>query len=401
MYMKSPQELWQEDLEICVEAGSDYDSAYPRPMNPSVVMTSCFGFPSYQALSHAMKTEKATNIYSRGNNPTVQALEYKLARLERGEECRCFASGMGAISAALFSLLQSGDHVVVVNNIYGPVLQYLTHCSKNNITFDHLTDDLSVETLEKALKHETKLIYFESPATMTFRQVDMHKICALAKSRGIVTMIDNTWATPLFQKSLLFGVDIVAHSLTKYIGGGSDLVGGAIITSKELMARIFPVGYLLQGSVMSSMTAYLCIRGLLSLPLRMKQHEASALAVANFLAAQPRISEVNHPALRLQDQELTHTQLLGFSGLFSFNLDTEDFEVVERFIDNLPHFKKAVSWGGFESLAISPHFGQYDPIKNKGVPKGIIRISIGLEPVEILIGNLRGALENFNNMRGF
>lgn len=395
MDIRSKEKFWHEDLIICTEVDQQMTAGISMPMNPSIVMSSCFGFQTYGDLSTAIKNEQNYCIYSRGGNPTVQALEKKLARLERAEECRCFASGMGAISAALYSLLETGDHVVVVNNIYGPVLQYLNYSAKNNITFDHLTEDLSVETVQKAVKKNTKLIYFESPATMTFRQLDMQKICAFAKSQGILTMIDNTWATPLFQKPLLFGVDIVAHSLTKYIGGASDLVGGALMTSTELMGRIFPVGYMMQGAVLSSLVAYLCLRGLLSLPLRMKQHELGALAVAEFLAKEDKINAVNHPVLRKEDSEFTQAQLLGFSGLFSFTLDTEDFTKIERFLDQLHNFKKAVSWGGFESLAISPHFGQYDPIKNKGVAKGIIRISIGLEPIEMLIENLNQALQKF------
>ncbi len=385
---------WQEDIKICTQVDSGHDFNGAMPMNPGIVMTSCFAFPSYQHLSEAIKQERKNCVYSRGTNPTVQILEKKLAQLERAEECRCFASGMAGITAVLFSLLQSGDHVLVVNNIYGPVLQYLNHISKNNITFDHLTEDISPAAVEKAIKSNTKLIYFESPATMTFRQVDMQKICDLAKSKGILTMTDNTWATPLFQKPILFGVDIVAHSLTKYIGGASDLVGGAIMTRSELMEKIFPVGYLMQGGVMSSFVAYLCLRGLLSLPLRMKQHEESGLTVANFLQKQKKVASVNHPALREEDKGCTQKYLLGFSGLFSFALKSEDFTHIAAFIDHLKHFKKAVSWGGFESLAISPHFGKYDEIKNKGIPKGIIRISVGLEPVELLIKDLEFALKN-------
>ncbi|MGL4524714.1 MAG: trans-sulfuration enzyme family protein [Spirochaetia bacterium] len=389
------EDFWKKDLEICMEVCKCGEHENSVPMNPSITMTSCFGFASYADLSAAIKQERGNCVYSRGTNPTVRVLEQKLARLEQGEECKCFASGMGAISAALYAILEAGDHVVVVNNIYGPVLQYLTHSRKNNISFEHLADDVSVEAVEQAILPNTKLIYFESPATMTFRQVDMEKICNIAKSRNILTMIDNTWATPLFQKPILFGVDLVVHSLTKYIGGASDLVGGALITSCALMDRIFPVGFLLQGAVMSPFVGYLCLRGLLSLPLRMKQHEQSAMTVANFLAQEDKILSTNHPALRKEDADLTQKQLMGHSGLFSFDLDTQDFEKISQFIDNLQHFKKAVSWGGFESLAISPHFGVYDPVKNKGVSKGIIRISVGLEPVETLIEDLRLALSKF------
>ncbi|MGL5956002.1 MAG: trans-sulfuration enzyme family protein [Brevinema sp.] len=376
---------WEEDVQICLhefEQPSDYYGA----INPPVIMTSLFAYPTYDDLLKAMKDEHHNCVYSRGTNPTTRFLEYKMAALERGESAKCFSSGMGAITAALFTLLQTGDHVLVVNNIYGPVLQYLTYAKKNNISFTHITGDCSLEIIKQHIKPETKLIYFESPATMTFKTLNIKELCDFAKSKNILTMCDNTYSTPLFQKPILAGCDIVAHSLTKYIGGHSDLVAGCLVTSHKIMDEIFYKGYLWQGSVMSPLSAMLGIRGLRTLPLRIKAHESNAIAVAEFLKTHPRVLAVNHPIYI--ENKVSYDEIYGTTGLFSFELDTENLEKISLVLNKLQTFQKGVSWGGFESLAISPHFGSYDPIKNKGVPLGLVRLSIGLEDTNTLIKDL-------------
>ncbi|MGL5720911.1 MAG: aminotransferase class I/II-fold pyridoxal phosphate-dependent enzyme, partial [Brevinema sp.] len=181
-------------------------------------MSSLFTFPDYKTMSEKYQDDLHSYIYSRGNNPTISFLEHKLARLERGKYCKCTGSGMGAISAVLFTLLQAGDHVLVLNPIYGPSIQYLSLSQKNNIEFTHLTQDITLQLIEQSIQKNTKLIYFETPATMTFQELPIKKICDIAKKHGIITLFDNTCLTPLFQKPLTLGVDIVVHSLSKYIG---------------------------------------------------------------------------------------------------------------------------------------------------------------------------------------
>ncbi len=380
---------WEEDVQICLHEFED-STQYYGAINPPVIMTSLFSYPTFDGLIEAMKDERKNCVYSRGTNPTVRFLEYKMAALERGETAKCFSSGMGAISAALFTILQAGDHVLVVNNIYGPVIQYLTYAVKNNITFTHITGDCSLEIIKQNIKPETKLIYFESPATMTFKTLHIKELCDFAKQNNILTMCDNTYTTPLFQKPIVLGCDIVAHSLTKYIGGHSDLVAGCLITSEKLMAEIFPKGYLLQGAAMSPLSAMLGIRGLRTLPLRIKAHESNAITVAEFLNTHPKVKAVNHPIY--MEGTTAYGEIYGTTGLFSFEIDTDDLDKVSLVLNSLKVFQKGVSWGGFESLAVSPHYGSFDPIKNKGVPLGLIRISIGLEDPRTLISDLENAL---------
>ena len=382
--------FWSEDVNICQHFGENSKERYGA-VNPPIVQTSLFAYETYEELSHAIKDERHNYVYSRGTNPTVQILERKMAALERGEVAKCFGSGMGAISGALFALLKSGDHVIVVNNVYGPVLQYLSFVEKNNISFTHITENISIDTIKDAIKGNTALIYFESPGTMTFKEVDIIKITELAKLHNIYTMIDNTYATPLFQKPLTLGVDIVAHSLTKYIGGHSDTVAGVIICSNKLMDLIYPQGYQLQGSVLHPQDAYYIIRGLRTLPLRMKEFHTKSLEIAKFLSEHKKVRVVHHPGLNVQSY--TKDQLWGYSSLFALELNVDDFETISSFLNNLKLFQKGVSWGGFESLAISPHFGGFDPVKNKGVPVGIIRLCIGLEDTESLKQDLFKALE--------
>ncbi len=388
-FIENTSPYWAEDVSICLREGEN-PAEYYGSINPPVIMSSLFTFPSYTDMSTRFHDIKKEYIYSRGRNPTVDFLERKLARLERGEYCKCTSSGMGAITATLYSLLSSGDHVLLVNNIYGPVIQYLEDAKRNNISFSYITDNFDMDFIESQIKPNTKMIYFESPATMTFKELHIKKLCELAKKKGIITVCDNTCTTPLFQKPITFGVDVVLHSLSKYIGGHSDLIGGALITSEAIYEKIYALGYLLQGSVMSAQDAILFIRGLRTLPTRLKQHEINAITVAEYLSAHPKVKKVNHP--RCLGTFNQYGENYGTSGLFSFEIDTEDLKLVGKVLDRLKKFYFGVSWGGFESLALSPHFGKFDPVKNNGIPLSIIRLSIGLEDSNSLIEDLEQAL---------
>ncbi|GGE27107.1 hypothetical protein GCM10011391_01810 [Pullulanibacillus camelliae] len=204
------------DEKICTDLDLDA-SQYHGAVSPPIFQTSLFTFDSFESFTESQKQEREKYVYSRGVNPTVNLLEKKLAQLERGEQCKCFGSGMGAISAVFLSLLQSGDHVLFVNNIYGPTSQLLKHLEKFNI--EHDVVDHNLKNVESAIKDNTKIIYVESPGTMLMKVVDLKALATLAKSRGIITAIDNTWSTPLFQKPIELGIDLSIHSLTKYLGG--------------------------------------------------------------------------------------------------------------------------------------------------------------------------------------
>ena len=357
-----------------------------------IYQSSLFTFPDFGALLDGFSAEHRTSLYSRGKNPTVEALERKLTALERGEACLCFSSGMAAVSAVMLGLLRAGDHVLFVNDTYGPTLQLAQHLRRFDIEHD-LQLDLDLESIELAIRPNTRLLWLESPGTMRFRQLDIRAVASLARDRGILTAIDNSWATPLCQKPLTLCVDIVMHTCSKYIGGHSDVIAGALVTSAERAEELFYGSYLLNGGILAPFDAWLLLRGLRTLPVRLAQHEADALRIAAFLDAHPAVRRVNHPALG-EGRQLAAKQLSGYTGLLSFELERGGLENVSRVIDGLEHFGIGVSWGGVESLVISPNGrtnqGRLDEL---GIPPGLIRLSVGLEGADVLIDDLKSALD--------
>ena len=378
-----------EDELVCL--GHDEDlAAQGGALAPPIVQTSLFAQASLADLMTGFGAEHRHHVYTRGQNPTVEAVEHKLARLEGGAACKCFGSGMAAVSAVLMGLLASGDHVLFVNNTYGPTIQLAAHLRRFGVAFDVVLD-LEPEAVAAALRPETKLLWVESPGTMTFRVADLRALAALARERGITSVIDNSWATPLYQKPLALGIDLAVHSATKYVGGHSDVVAGAVVGGEELMERIFYGAFLLNGGILGPFDAWLLNRGLRTLPVRMRQHHRDALEVARFLDQHAGVRQVFHPGLR--PDALVREQLRGFSGLFSFELDTESFEDVERFVDRLELFRIGVSWGGVESLVITPNNGRNAAsLRGRRIPPGTVRLSIGLEGAGALIADLERAL---------
>ena len=380
------------DKNICLHF-ADEPERFQGAVIPPVFNNSVFVYPTFESLGDAVADETNHYVYWRGTNPTVEIAEKKLAALEKGEQCKCFASGMAAISAALFNSLKSGDHVLCISNIYMSTMNVLKYLKKFGIQHSviYSTD---IEKIGNAIFQTTKVIYLECPTDTNFRLIDLQAIAALARSKGIRTIIDNTWATPLFQKPLTFGIDMVVHSVSKYLGGHSDIVGGALISSKEIMKQLFKDEYLLFGGVMAPPIASQLLRGLRSLPLRMKAHEENALKVAQFLESHPRVSVVHYPALNTHpDYELGKKQLLGYAGLLSFELSEGTYDAVKTIINKLKVFQIGVSWGSFESLVMSPNYGyNEDSLKNELVSTGLIRISVGLEDSERLIDDLKQAL---------
>jgi cystathionine beta-lyase len=381
------------DVAICVEDEAPDEGDASSPMAPPIVQTSLFSFPSFQELLTGLADERGSHVYTRGSNPTAEAAERKIAALERGDACRTFGSGMAAISAVLSSFLGAGDHVLFVNQTYGPALQLARHLERFGVAHD-VTLDLAPSAVEAALRPETRLVWLESPGTMTFRVADIPAIAALCHERGVLTCMDNSWSTPLFQKPLAVGVDIVVHSATKYMAGHSDLVAGAAVTSEALMGPLFEKGYMLGGGILAPFEAWLLHRGLRTLPVRLARHEADALRVASFLADHPAVRRVHHPALAEGEEgERSRRQLAGTSGLFSFELARGTFEAARSVLDALERFRLGVSWGGVESLAISPEKDRNaSELAAKGLPRGLIRLSVGLEGADRLIEDLDRAL---------
>lgn len=393
--MKNPPPVFPDidpgDELICL--GHEEDLAdQGGALAPPIVQTSLFASPTLGDLHAGLGAEHLHHVYTRGQNPTVEAVEEKIARLERGEICKVFGSGMAAVSAVLLGLLRAGDHVLFVNQIYGPTLGLARHLERFGVEHD-VTYDVETEAVAGALRDNTRLVWLESPSTMLFRMMDVPAVATLARERGILTAMDNSWSTPLFQKPLTRGVDLVVHSATKYLGGHSDLVAGAVAGSAELLERIFYDAFLLNGGILGPFDAWLLNRGIRTLPTRLRAHHAGGLEVASFLAQHPKVERVFHPGLDRQAEALVADQLAGFSSLFSFSLRTDRFAAVRAFVDRLRRFRIGVSWGGVESLVITPSKGDNDAfLAAQGIPRSTVRLSVGLESPALLIEDLDGAL---------
>lgn len=384
------------DQEICMHFDTGRTPFFGAII-PPVFGNSLFVYQTYEDYVQGEKQQQDHYVYWRGSNPTVEIAEMKLALLEQGEVCKCFASGMAAITAAIINSVQSGDHVLCVSNIYQSTTDLLSYLGKFGVTYSTVFSTSNQE-IEQAIQPNTKLIFLENPSDLNLEIVDLRYIAKMARSRGIRTVIDNTWATPIFQKPLTLGIDIVVHSASKYLGGHSDLVGGALITSREIMKPLFDKEYLLFGGVMGPREASLLIRGLQTLPLRMKEHQRNAKLVAQFLITHPAVSKVNYPGLTEwlpeSTNELAKSQLSGYSGLFTFELKREDAEAVKTVMNAVKVFKIGVSWGSFESLIITPNLGDNaEQLKQCYVSPGLIRISVGMEPPDKLIEDLTQALD--------
>lgn len=381
------------DEHVCTHLGDEYERFHGAVV-PPIYQNSLFVFESFERLTEAMKDEQSSYLYWRGTNPTVEIVEKKIAALEKGEKCKLFSSGMAAISSAILTFLQAGDHVLSVSNIYGPTTKFFSYIEKFGVSHTN-TPSTDLDVIESLIQPNTKVMYLESPTTMTFKLLDLKAVSSLAKKYGIKTIIDNTWATPVFQNPITFGIDIVVHSVSKYLGGHSDLVGGALITSKEIMDHLFYHEFQLLGGVMPPYEAWLVMRGLRTLPLRMKAHQESGLKIATFLENHPSVKKVNYPGLKSHpDYELGKQQLKGCSGLMSFELTNNSFDSVRNVINSLKQFQIGVSWGGFESLVISPNYGyNTEQLINSGMDPGLIRISVGLENVDELMEDLDAALK--------
>lgn len=390
-----PKDLTASELDeyICTHYG-EHPADHLGAVVPPIYQSSLHVYPDYQAFVDAQKDEQKHYLYWRGTNPTVEIVEKKLAALERGESCKCFASGMAAIAAAVLSCLKSGDHIITLGNVYGTSLKLVQYLVKKWQVEHTAIYQPSIEQLEKCIQPNTAVILCESPTTMTFQLLKINELVKLARHHGIKTIIDNTWSTPLFQKPLEMGIDIVVHSAAKYLSGHSDILAGAIIADQLTIKHIFEQEYTLFGGALPPYEAWLLIRGLRTLPLRMKQHHESGLKVARFLEAHPQVKRVNHPGLESHPQyNLAKEQLQGYSSVFSFELVEPSFEKVKQVINALSMFQIGFSFGSYESLVLAENQGDnLAELEEKGIDPGLIRISVGLENVSMLIKDLEQAL---------
>ena len=379
------------DVALCVSDEEPEGAHAPLPTNPPIFQTSLFSYPSFRAILDAFADEYGNTIYTRGRNTTVRAVEEKLAALERGEACLCFASGMAAVSAVMFGLLAAGDHVLFVNHVYGPTRKLGSQLKRFGVENDAVFE-LDPDAVRAELRPNTRMVWLESPGTFLMRVADVRGIADAAHEAGALLCFDNSWATPLLQKPIELGADVVVHSATKYLAGHGDTVAGAAIGPEKLMRTIFQRGLQLLGGAIGPFDAWLLLRGMRTLPARLRQHEEDGLRVAHWLAQHPAVRAVHHPALE-GPAELVASQLRGCSGLLSFELVRDGLEDISCVIDGLKRFRIGVSWGGVESVVISPEGrAGRERLQAHGIPSGLIRLSVGLEGADLLIEDLEGAL---------
>ena len=373
---------------VCVHHADDRERFLGAASTP-LYQNSIFTFPDCASFIERNDRADGRYDYTRVSNPTTEVLEKKIAALERAEACRAFGSGMGAISAAVHSCLESGDHLVTIETVYGPTRKFFSrYLPRYNIetTFVRGT---RIDDFRSALRPNTRLIYLESPSSLLFELQDLAAVAELARSRGIATLCDNSNATPYFQNPIALGIDLVAHTATKYIGGHSDLVAGLVAGSADRIRRLAEMEGELLGAVCDPFASWLMLRGLRTLPVRLDRHQSNAAAIASFLEAHPAVQDVRYPGLETHPQaDLAKRQMRGQCGMLSFQLHDASREAAWAVVDGLRYFCIAVSWGGYESLAIP----LLTPDPESGRDIWIIRLSVGLESVDDLIGDLHQAL---------
>ena len=361
-----------------------------------IYQTAAFTFDSVeQAVARAAHLEEGY-VYTRMGNPTIEALEAKLAHLEGTEACVAFGSGMGAVSGLFLGLCGTGDHVVCSDSLYGATYSLLTGPLRRwglGVTF---VDAREPGNIARAIGPETRLVYVESPSNPMLRLVDLEAVAQLAHDRGVPVAIDNTFATSVNQQPLALGVDLVLYSATKYISGHGDTLGGAVLGSNDLIRRVRQAE-ILAGAALSPLNAFLLLRGAATLPLRVERHNANALEVARWLQEHPRVLRAHYPGLESHPQhDLARGQMRGFGGMVSF--EVEDDETARRVINAVRLIHIALSLGDTRSLISQPasmsHRGVSPQVRTAaGITPGLIRLSVGLEDVADLIADLAQALE--------
>jgi len=386
-----------------VHAGQEPDPV-TGSVTPPIHMTTTFKLPEpgprlIDALF--LKGERPPHVYSRWSNPSVRTLEEKTAVLEGAEAGVAFASGMAAVSSVLFTFLGAGDHVVSSDVCYAGTAELLgLHAGRYGIEVS-LVDTSDAEAVRKALRPKTRLVYIETPANPILRLTDIAAVADIAHQAGVPLVVDSTFATPVFQRPLSLGADLVLHSMTKYLGGHGDALGGMVVGAREEIHRIRQGMLIHLGGAMSPFNAWLINRGLATLSLRMQKHQESALAVARFLEQHPKIRRVFYPGLESHPQhDLARRQMSGFGGMVVAQMD---IDTALNLVQRVRVFTYATSLGDYQSLlfyyptemyvdSVSYLDGEQKRAIREWAGDGIMRISIGLEDAEDLIADLDAAL---------
>lgn len=380
---------------MCVHSGTgDYEH---RPVTPPIYQTSTFKFDNAEQGAALFKGEIDGYIYTRMLNPTIQAMENAIAELEGGHKALGCASGMAAISTMFMALLKAGDHVVCSKSVYGPTLTLLKNVmSKFNVETTAVDTDIDGE-IEKALKPNTKIVYVESPANPMISITDIEKAASIAHKNNALLVVDNTFMSPALQQPFNFGADVVLHSMTKYLNGHADVVGGVVVVKDEDTYQIMRKVLNQHGGVIDPFNAFLVHRGLKTLAIRMQKHCENTKTVAGYLVKHPKVKYVRYPGLKDHaNYEIGLKQHKDFGGMLSFELNG-GFNAGKTVMNNVKFCTLAVSLGGVETLIQHPasmtHLSMGEEArKSAGITEGLVRLSVGIENVEDIIADLEQAL---------
>jgi methionine-gamma-lyase len=398
--MTSPSALTNAERGFATRAIHEgYDPfANKGAVTPPIYMTSTYAFESAEAGAELFRGERAGYIYGRNRNPTQELLETRMASLEGGEAAVAFASGVAAISATLMTLLCAGDEVILDKTVYGNTYALFSKGLVRfgiGVKFVDLTDPAN---LKAAITPKTKILFFETPANPNLRVIDIREVTAIARAAGIISIVDSTFSSPVIQRPISFGADIVVHSATKFLSGHGDLLAGIMIGRKEHADRVRGEGLrFLNGGTIAPLVAHLVMRGIKTLELRMERHSSSALAIAEMLDGHPTVSVVHYPGLPSFPQyELARRQMNAFGGLISLELKG-GYAAGMQFMNKLKLATRAVSLGDAETLVQHPAsmtHAVYPPEERlkHGISDGLVRLSVGLETLDDLMADIEQAL---------
>ena len=382
---------------LAVHAGEN-DAAHHGAVSVPVYNASVYAFPDADEAAAVHNEEKPGYYYGRLSNPTSEALEQTIAELEAGEHGIAFASGMAAIAGAVMPAVASGDHIVAPRSMYATAMNFLNHLNQKfgvDVTF---VDAGNAEEYRAAARQNTKLFWIETPSNPVVRVTDIAAVVSIARELGgITTVADNTFATPYNQRPIDLGVDIVIHSATKYLGGHSDLTAGLLVTSNEEATAIRKTAIKLYGGTIAPQVAWLVLRGIKTLALRMQAHNDNAYALAYMLSQNPKVAAVYYPGLEAhENHEIAKRQMSGgFGGMIGFDLGT--VEAGRRFIDGVRLCKRATSLGGVETIVQHSASMTHAAIPREarlaaGIGDGLIRLSVGIEDVDDIASDLEQAI---------
>jgi cystathionine gamma-synthase len=368
-----------------------------RATQVPVVHSVSFGYEDVDEWIDVALGRAPGHIYGRNTNPTVDAFEEKVRLLEGGEASTSASTGMAAISNTLYALLSPGRRIVSVKDTYGGTSQLFTEFLPEYGIETELCDTTDFDSIESAIGAGCDLLYLETPTNPTLKVLDLERLTKAGHDSGAVVMVDNTFATPINQNPLALGADLVVHSATKFLGGHADALGGVLVGAKDLVEKVFHYREI-NGATLHPMAAYLLLRGMKTLHLRVQRQGESAQKIAEFLHAHPKVSAVNYPGLPSHPQHaIASRQMRGFGGMLSFSIG-DDFDLVKKFIPRLQLAHAAANLGSVETIVGPPATTSHVEVSVEGraalgIPEGLIRYSTGIEDVDDLLADLESALD--------